>query len=99
MKHKPIKKETPPSKPKDTFNVAGVEYKMVGVNEDGTPILKSLDKIKEEEHIKKLKQDFADILNKLYSKDVHIRVSHAGGGQSHIEIFDQDWQDMLKKYW
>ena len=92
------KKKAAPEKAKDIFTIAGVDYKMVGVNADGSPVLKSLAQLKEEKEVEDLKKQLSDLIKKLEDKGVNMRISFSGTSQAGIEIFDEVAKRFLQRY-
>lgn len=88
---------TNPPKGSEVFSIAGVDYKMVGVNDDGTPVLKSLQAIEQEKALLKAKASLERIVGDLRINGVDIRVTKASG-QVSIEVFDKEVYELFKAY-
>ena len=80
------------------FEIAGTKYKMTGVNDDGTPILKSLDKLKEEKEIEHLKKLLVDTINKLNDKGLAMRIYYHGNQQSTVEFDDLLMREIFQRF-
>ena len=94
MSKKDIKPQQTTKQP-DVFNIAGVEYKMVGINDDGTPILKSLNAIKQEQDITAKKKQFKSLILFFLDKGIDLTMNFTGTNQFSIEIFDNELKKIL----